>query len=134
MFGRGQRKPVSSGQPPSDADLRCSFCDKYKDDVRKLIAGPTVFICDECVSVCVEIISDDNRFETAKLSSEPAATADPRPAGLPPIAPAGDAVTCTLCGQDALATEVLVIEKRGVLCSACADAVEDALAQGGPPS
>ena len=43
--------------------LRCSFCNKDQNDVRKLIAGPTVFICDECVEVCNDIISDDNRFE-----------------------------------------------------------------------
>src|SRR5947207_1546699 len=44
--------------------LRCSFCNKDQNDVRKLIAGPTVFICDECVEVCNDIIADDNRFET----------------------------------------------------------------------
>ena len=43
--------------------LRCSFCNKDQNDVRKLIAGPTVFICDECVDVCNDIIADDNRFE-----------------------------------------------------------------------
>ncbi len=44
--------------------LRCSFCNKDQNDVRKLIAGPTVFICDECVEVCNDIIADDNRFDT----------------------------------------------------------------------
>ena len=43
--------------------LRCSFCNKDQNDVLKLIAGPTVFICDECVEVCNDIIADDNRFE-----------------------------------------------------------------------
>jgi ATP-dependent Clp protease ATP-binding subunit ClpX len=43
--------------------LRCSFCNKDQNDVRKLIAGPTVFICDECVEVCNDIIADDNRFD-----------------------------------------------------------------------
>ena len=43
--------------------LRCSFCNKDQNDVRKLIAGPTVFICDECVEVCNDIIADDSRFE-----------------------------------------------------------------------
>ena len=43
--------------------LRCSFCNKDQNDVRKLIAGPTVFICDECVDVCNDIIADDSRFE-----------------------------------------------------------------------
>ena len=44
--------------------LRCSFCNKDQNDVRKLIAGPTVFICDECVDVCNDIISDDNLSDT----------------------------------------------------------------------
>jgi len=39
--------------------LRCSFCSKSQSDVRKLIAGPSVYICDECVDICNEIISDD---------------------------------------------------------------------------
>jgi ATP-dependent Clp protease ATP-binding subunit ClpX len=43
--------------------LRCSFCNKDQNDVRKLIAGPTVFICDECVDVCNDIIADDNKFD-----------------------------------------------------------------------
>ena len=48
----------------SDGDiLRCSFCNKDQNDVRKLIAGPTVFICDECVDVCNDIIADDTRTE-----------------------------------------------------------------------
>jgi len=41
--------------------LKCSFCNKDQNDVQKLIAGPTVFICDECVEVCNDIISDDNK-------------------------------------------------------------------------
>jgi ATP-dependent Clp protease ATP-binding subunit ClpX len=44
--------------------LRCSFCNKDQNDVRKLIAGPTVFICDECVDVCNDIIADDKREGT----------------------------------------------------------------------
>src|SRR5881409_548689 len=43
--------------------LGCSFCNKDQNDVRKLIAGPTVFICDECVDVCNDIIADDRRVE-----------------------------------------------------------------------
>jgi ATP-dependent Clp protease ATP-binding subunit ClpX len=43
--------------------LRCSFCNKSQNDVRKLIAGPTVFICDECVRVCNDIIADDQQVD-----------------------------------------------------------------------
>jgi ATP-dependent Clp protease ATP-binding subunit ClpX len=51
--------------------LRCSFCNKDQNDVRKLIAGPTVFICDECVEVCNDIIADDNKFDRGTRSSLP---------------------------------------------------------------
>jgi ATP-dependent Clp protease ATP-binding subunit ClpX len=51
----------------SDDVLRCSFCNKSQNDVKKLIAGPTVFICDECVDVCNEIISDDITVEAASI-------------------------------------------------------------------
>lgn len=42
-----------------DDTLRCSFCGKNQNEVRKLIAGPTVYICNECIDICIEIISDD---------------------------------------------------------------------------
>jgi ATP-dependent Clp protease ATP-binding subunit ClpX len=51
----------------SDDVLRCSFCNKSQNDVKKLIAGPTVFICDECVDVCNEIITDDISAEASSI-------------------------------------------------------------------
>ena len=39
--------------------LKCSFCGKNQDQVRKLIAGPGVYICDECIELCNEIIEDE---------------------------------------------------------------------------
>ncbi len=43
----------------NDALLKCSFCGKGQDEVKKLIAGPTVYICDECVGLCNEIIDEE---------------------------------------------------------------------------
>jgi ATP-dependent Clp protease ATP-binding subunit ClpX len=54
--------------------LRCSFCNKDQNDVRKLIAGPTVFICDECVEVCNDIIADDSKFDRGARSALPLPT------------------------------------------------------------
>ena len=48
----------------TEESLRCSFCNKSQNDVRKLIAGPTVFICDECVRVCNDIIDDDKGVDS----------------------------------------------------------------------
>jgi ATP-dependent Clp protease ATP-binding subunit ClpX len=46
--------------------LYCSFCGKSQHEVRKLIAGPTVFICDECVELCMDIIREENKTTIAK--------------------------------------------------------------------
>ena len=46
--------------------LYCSFCGKSQHEVRKLIAGPTVFICDECVELCMDIIKEENKTSTNK--------------------------------------------------------------------
>ena len=43
----------------SNDDLLCSFCGKSQDEVKKLIAGPSVYICDECIQLCNEIIAED---------------------------------------------------------------------------
>jgi ATP-dependent Clp protease ATP-binding subunit ClpX len=45
----------------SKNSLYCSFCGKSQHEVRKLIAGPTVFICDECVELCLDIIGEENK-------------------------------------------------------------------------
>ena len=43
----------------TDKKLFCSFCGKNQSEVKKLIAGPSVYICDECVSLCNDIIKED---------------------------------------------------------------------------
>src|SRR6476619_4595950 len=45
--------------------LCCSFCGKWQNDVRKLIAGPGVYVCNECIDICNEIINDDEQTETS---------------------------------------------------------------------
>lgn len=49
--------------------LRCSFCGKSQNEVKKLIAGPSVYICNECIDICNEIINDDEQAETANVRS-----------------------------------------------------------------
>lgn len=44
-----------------EKNLSCSFCGKSKDDVKKLISGPSVYVCNECVSLCVEMIKEDEK-------------------------------------------------------------------------
>ena len=48
--------------------LYCSFCGKSQHEVRKLIAGPTVFICDECVELCMDIIREETKRGLVKVT------------------------------------------------------------------
>ena len=53
----------------SNSTLYCSFCGKSQHEVKKLIAGPTVFICDECVELCMDIIKEEHKQNSSKSSS-----------------------------------------------------------------
>jgi hypothetical protein len=53
------RKPREAEMADSKSTLYCSFCGKSQHEVRKLIAGPTVFICDYCVKLCTDIIHEE---------------------------------------------------------------------------
>jgi len=57
---------ISNGGGDSKNTLYCSFCGKSQHEVRKLIAGPTVFICDECVELCMDIIREENKSSMVK--------------------------------------------------------------------
>ena len=50
----------------SDRHLRCSFCGKSKDSVKKFISGPSVYICNECISLCNEILAEEEEREAAE--------------------------------------------------------------------
>ena len=53
-----------------DKHLRCSFCGKSKDSVRKFISGPSVYICNECISLCNEILAEDEEREVAEAITQ----------------------------------------------------------------
>ena len=55
-----------TGGGDSKNTLYCSFCGKSQHEVRKLIAGPTVFICDECVELCMDIIREEHKTTLVK--------------------------------------------------------------------
>mgnify|MGYP001198934149 CR=1 FL=1 len=50
--------------------LFCSFCGKSQKEVKKLIAGPTVFVCDECVELCMDIIKEDTKHNKTKIKKD----------------------------------------------------------------
>jgi ATP-dependent Clp protease ATP-binding subunit ClpX len=61
-----------------DSHLKCSFCGKSQEQVRKLIAGPGVYICDECVELCNEILDEELLDPNGPASHPPAKTEPPR--------------------------------------------------------
>lgn len=104
--------------------MKCSFCGKSDEQVRKLVAGPHVFICDECITACVDILASDARFSVTPTDVERVETlAAKLPDGTRP---------CGLCGADTPATKLLPVDGREPICGTCADAIEDALARGEP--
>ena len=59
---------MAKSEDESKSTLFCSFCGKSQHEVRKLIAGPTVFICDECVELCMDIIREEHKGAITKSS------------------------------------------------------------------
>ena len=57
---------MSKTEEGDKGTLFCSFCGKSQHEVRKLIAGPTVFICDECVELCMDIIREEHKTSLSK--------------------------------------------------------------------
>lgn len=102
--------------PPPTGELRCSFCNKGQRYVNKLVAGPNVYICDECVEICVDVIN----HPAQPLSGVPAESAEPR---------SNVTATCSICRLPFVLAEGLYVEERGILCRACVQAIQAALAQ-----
>ena len=108
---------------PSDKLLHCSFCDKSQRDVKKLIAGPHVQICDECVNICLDVISEGTVLEDGQN---------------PPIgrgwSPPRVVLLCALCRCSTPHEHSLHVHNRGVICAGCIGAVQAALAERDEPS
>ncbi len=66
---------MAEKRTPDGGMLSCSFCSKTQKEVRKLIAGPTVYICDECISLCNDIIAEEMQKDVRKVGTGPV----PRP-------------------------------------------------------
>jgi hypothetical protein len=113
---------VARSQAADRDALRCSFCNKGQNDVGKLIAGPSVFICDECIAVCNDIIADD-----AKAAAE-VGTERPRNIG-PDLPFSGLSLQCSLCRTPTDASEGLLIPNRGILCVGCIGEIEATIAE-----
>src|SRR6266404_1974190 len=85
--------------------LACSFCGKTQDQVRKLIAGPSVYICDECIDLCDEVmVGEVERGERSRVPLDPT-----------PV--------CRLCHLPRDVSEMIMIPELGPLCAVCMEAI-----------
>jgi hypothetical protein len=111
MFGKKKTPP-----PDTQPILNCSFCNKSQRQVKKLVAGPKVNICDECVDICLDIISEDRKDGTSS---------DPQD----PSWPSAAVAPCALCCLPTSEVESLVVHERGVLCPGCLGEIQAAVAE-----
>ena len=88
---------MKKSDKPDKSDLYCSFCGKSQHEVKKLIAGPTVFICDECVELCMDIIKEENKTNIVRSK-----------VGVPPPREICDVLNDYVIGQS-LAKKVLSV-------------------------
>jgi hypothetical protein len=100
----------------SPADPRCSFCRKAQFDAGTLVADPTVYICDECIEICNEILAEDKAQADGKLV-ESVHFGRSRTDGL---------VRCRLCQVLFQNEECPAFPGRGWLCFGCVDLVRQA--------
>ena len=115
-----KRHPKAEARRPV---LRCSFCKKLQEDVRKLIAGPDVFICDECVEVCNDIIAADVEVAETKTAEAPEE--------LSAIPACASAIRCALCRMPVPVDDGLLVANRGVLCPGCIGEIQASMADRG---
>ncbi|MBK5260318.1 MAG: hypothetical protein JJE51_12045 [Thermoanaerobaculia bacterium] len=120
MFGKKKTPP--SGPPC--VVLRCSFCNKSQNDVKKLIAGLDVQICDECIDICLGILNEEKKDQLWSSAVEghiqPAGRAWPLP---------GTLLFCGLCRTATTLDQSLAVPDRGIICTGCVGALEAALAE-----
>jgi hypothetical protein len=126
MFWKKRHTDTANASPPV---LQCSFCNKDEHQVERLIAGPKVFICNECIEVCLDILNDDPRL--AKVQ----ALRDKKAANGSADTPGSRSwVTCAMCRTPIIASRGLLIPSRGVrLCFGCIGEIDDAIADNREP-
>ncbi len=117
MFTNRHANRRQRGEEP-----RCSFCNKNQSEVRKFIAGPAVYICDECVRVCVDLLGSEPDADAEAREHERAETSvAPAPRVGPVSAP------CLVCQALTPTAGLLWLPDRGPVCFPCAADIEQGL-------
>ncbi len=122
MFGKKKRNDT----PATPPILRCSFCDKTQMDVLKLVAGPNVNICNECIDICVDILSEARKDQPQRDRDRPAEDEQSWARS--------SAWACALCRMPVAVAEAIVVENRGLICPGCRGEIEAAIARETLPS
>src|SRR5437867_8612187 len=105
MFGKKKASPPT----PPTTELLCSFCRKSQRQVKKMIAGPNVQICDECVDICLAILNEEERDKLLRAPDGALPSMSKWPPGATPI-------ICALCRMPVPSNHALLIEERGIVC------------------
>ena len=105
-----------------DLDLSCSFCGKHQREVRKIIAGPTVYICDECIKLCNVILGEEVERE------------QPAPEARPPSPERGEkkpnqVLCCSFCGKSHREVRKLIAGPTVYICDECIGLCNDIIAE-----
>lgn len=90
--------------------LNCSFCGKSQNEVRKLIAGHSVHICNECVGVCDEILTKEN-IDRSEAAEKPAADADAER-------------LCGICMEPRETDELVFLPHAAYMCAGCLEEIQ----------
>jgi hypothetical protein len=104
----------------TDPLVRCSFCNKSAREVVKMVSGPRVNICCECVAICQDVLANNRRLG---LAPEPSLEAIQRAEDL---VSGKEAIRCALCSAVRPLTESVLVPLRGWLCKPCVSAAADA--------
>ena len=97
-----------------EGGVQCSFCGKTQDQVRKIVAGPKVYICDECIDLCNDIIAEEPEQDVRRQEGQPVAEWGVSLAGNP---------LCIVCRLPKGIAEVIFVPERGPICTVCVEAI-----------
>jgi ClpX C4-type zinc finger len=104
-------------------NLACSYCDKTHREVRKLIAGPTVYICDECVKLCNDILAEE--AQRTHLAPDETASPPKQHEGAKESGPK----LCSFCGKSRAEVSKLIAGPAACICNECIGLCNDIIAE-----